>query len=646
MKNKRLKILFLPAWYPTEENPVSGIFIKEHAKAVSLYNDVVVLFAYLDPFPQPRRLCRFYRISEDIEDGIRTIRVRYGAILAYAKDRLFKTFPKLDKNQGNTDKSILESNAVINVLKNLLRIPYLIVRGLLHYWSIFVAFRGLVKEGWRPDIIHAHVYSAGVPAAVISKLYKIPLIITEHFTNFATHSVTPFEVKKAKFAFKKAKIILPVSNDLKEAIRDFYNVKNRFSVVPNVVNTDTFYPLSIKKDEKEMQDKKKMLLVAILAPRKGISYLLEALASLKSKRDDFLLDIVGDGPSKKEYENLATKLGLGEIVKFWGRKPEVASFMRKCDFFVLPSLYENFGVVYIEAMACGKPVIATNAGGPKEFINKEVGILVSPKDSGALTKAIDYMLDHYQDYSSEKISQYVKENFSYEVVGKKLDEIYRDISEKNYKMYSVGNSGYKIRIKDYWKVLDVGSGHNPHTRANIILDKYIKDNKERSGQSIKIRYGQQFVEGDACSTPFKDKEFDYIIASHIAEHVNEPAKFCEELMRIGKRGYIETPSKFAEMILGEIFHKWYVYKKNGALIFEKKNKVHPLGLLGKVFYAIYYISIKREGKPTINFRNKYIKTFSNKFANYFLRKTWRILRKITYTCFEWQEKFDYKIIKK
>ena len=84
-------------------------------------------------------------------------------------------------------------------------------------------------------------------------------------------------------------------------------------------------------------------------------------------------------------------------------------------------------MVYIEAIACGKPVIDTTAGGPKEFITKETGILAPPKDVDALIEAIDYMLDHYQDYSPEKISQYANDNFSFEVVGKKLDDIYRDV---------------------------------------------------------------------------------------------------------------------------------------------------------------------------------------------------------------------------
>ncbi len=82
---KRLKILFFPAWYPSEVNPISGIFIREHARAASLHNDVVALYVYPDLSPRPRNL---YRVTEDVEDGIRTIRVKYReyqGIFVYAK---------------------------------------------------------------------------------------------------------------------------------------------------------------------------------------------------------------------------------------------------------------------------------------------------------------------------------------------------------------------------------------------------------------------------------------------------------------------------------------------------------------------------------------------------------------------------------
>jgi len=382
-EKRRLKILFLPAWYPSDENRVAGVFVREHAQTVALYNDVTVLYNE----GVGEHIKGLYRIvSDKTEDGIRTMRIR-------------------------NKKSPVPKTSYF-----------------LYLWSMFRAFRKLTQEGWRPDIIHAHVYSAGVPAVILGKIYKIPVVITELYTNFATHTLVNREKIMAKFAMNRARYVLPISIDLMEAIENYYKIKNRFMVIPCVVNTDMFYPLksSDRQDDKK-NNRKRMLSVCILSPRKGINYLLESLSQLKQKRQDFTLDIVGDGPNRKEYEELTEKLGLDKIVKFYGRQPEIVSFMRNCDFFVLPSLYENFGVVYIEAMACGKPVIGTLGGGPKEIINKDTGILVPPKNIEALTSAIEYMLDHYQDYSPEKISQYAKENFSYEIVGKKIDEIYRKI---------------------------------------------------------------------------------------------------------------------------------------------------------------------------------------------------------------------------
>jgi glycosyltransferase involved in cell wall biosynthesis len=417
-ENKRLKILFLPAWYPSEVNQVSGIFVKEHARAASLYNDIVVLYAYPDPCP---KLWKLYRLTEESEDGIRTIRIRHEGVFFYLRRKLYI------EGQTKGASSALGSSSAAP-LRKLLRIPNMIVEDLLYYWSIFATFRRLVNEGWKPDIIHAHVYSAGVPAVILGKKYKIPVVISEHCSAFPRHLLNFWGRKKAQFAMNRVNIIFPVSKNLEEAIRS-YGIKNKFEVTPNVVNTKIFYP---SREKRNKNDKKRILFVGLLTPVKGIPYLLKALSQLKQKRQDFILDIVGDGPNKEEYEELTRDIGLDEIVKFHGLKikKEVAKFMRNCDFFVLPSFYENFGVVYIEAMACGKPVIGTNAGGSREIITKQTGLLVPPKNVNALIKAINYMLDHYQNYSSEKISQYTRNNFSYEVIGKKLNEIYKNILGK------------------------------------------------------------------------------------------------------------------------------------------------------------------------------------------------------------------------
>jgi glycosyltransferase involved in cell wall biosynthesis len=377
-KHRKLRVLFLPAWYPTEENPVAGVFIKEHAKAVSLYNDVVVLYSE----EAGKGVKGLYEtISDKIEDGIKTVRIK-------------------------RKKSPLPKTSFI-----------------IYIWSIIAAFRRLLKEGWIPDVIHAHIYFAGVPAVILGKIYKMPVIITEHWSTFPRYTLRKFDVLKARFAMNRAKIILPVSQNLKEAIES-YGIRNRFRVVPNVVNTEIFYP-SLNKNK---SDKKKILLVAVLSPIKGIPYLLQALAQLKEKRQDFVLDIVGDGPNRQEYEEMTEKLELDKMVKFHGLKTkvEVAGFMRQCDFFVLPSLWENLPCVLIEAMASGIPVIATDVGGVKEMINENVGILIPPKNTKALEEAINDMLSDRANYSPEKIAKYAKGKFSYPAVGQQLDAIYRE----------------------------------------------------------------------------------------------------------------------------------------------------------------------------------------------------------------------------
>jgi glycosyltransferase involved in cell wall biosynthesis len=382
IKSDRLKILFLPGWYPTAKNKIYGIFVKEHAKAVSLYDDLVVLYNERGD-KNSKRLWEV--ISDQKEDGIRTIRVKHKEFF----------IPK---------------------------ISYFI-----YLYSTFLSFHNLITRGWRSDIIHVHGLSAALPGVILGMMYHIPVVMTEHWTGFPRRSLRFIDKLNAKFSMNKANLILPVSEDLGKAIRS-YGIKSKLEVIPNVVDTTLFCP-TVDKFNRKSEGKKRILLVALLIPRKGISYLFEALANLKEKRQDFILNIVGDGPFRKEYEKLADGLALTNVVKFLGikTKVEVAGIMRNSDFFVLPSLWETFGCVLIEAMASGLPLIGTDVCGVREVINESNGILIPSRDIMSLETNINYMLDHYQNYSSEKLYEYAKTYYSLEAVGKKLDQIYKQL---------------------------------------------------------------------------------------------------------------------------------------------------------------------------------------------------------------------------
>jgi len=378
-KEERLRILAIAGWYPSKKNPVAGVFIREHAKAISLYNDVVVLYSEgID-----RAIHRRYEIADNMEDGLRTLRLRY------RKSPVPKT-------------------------------TYFV-----YLWSMFAAFRKLAHEGWQPDVIHAHVYSAGVPAVLLGRRYGVPVVISEHFSGFPRGIVRGLERWKAKFAFERASLVCPVSENLKKHIES-YGIKAQFQVIPNVVDMSLFSPrCNPVKDT--ANSKRHILFVGILTPIKGVPYLLEALSHIKKKRNDFILDIIGDGPNRVEYEEMTDKLGLADTVLFHGlkTKQEVVEFMTRSDFFVLPSLYETFGVVLIEALACGKPVVATGTGGSNEIVTEEVGMLVPPSAVEALAQAIDFMLDHCQEYDSKEITRVAQDQYSYEAVANQLNQIYK-----------------------------------------------------------------------------------------------------------------------------------------------------------------------------------------------------------------------------
>jgi len=291
-----MKVLFITAWYPTRENPINGIFIREHARSVSMYGDeVIVIYAGR----AENRFKRIYKVSDTIEGGIRTIRI-------YC-----------------------------------LPSPFRPINYIVYSLVILIVSRRLFKKGFIPQIIHAHVFTAGLPALILGRLYRIPIVISEHWSKFPLRKLNAFERILAKFVMNRADTILPVSNSLKATFSS-YGIKGKFNIIPNVVDASLFYPLE-KNHNKNHE--KKILFVGSLNPIKGLPFLFHALSKLGQKRMDWHIDIVGNGPPRRKYERMVVELGLTGKVIFQGlrSKQEVAEFMRKADlwcFQVLSKLSE------------------------------------------------------------------------------------------------------------------------------------------------------------------------------------------------------------------------------------------------------------------------------------------------------------------
>jgi SAM-dependent methyltransferase len=120
-------------------------------------------------------------------------------------------------------------------------------------------------------------------------------------------------------------------------------------------------------------------------------------------------------------------------------------------------------------------------------------------------------------------------------------------------------------------VLDVGSGQNPHPRANVLCDLFVSDNTERASEGA-LRVDRPLVVSDATRMPFPDRAFDFVYCLQLLEHMEDPAALLDELQRVAKAGYIETPARVYEKLYGWRFHRWFVSAENGRLRLEAKKR--------------------------------------------------------------------------
>ena len=371
-----------------------------------------------------------------VKDQTKELAKHFGKIYIFIPIIKFSNTLKLKVSKKHSKKYLIDDKNLPENIKILTPTYYHLP--LFHFRNrlgdnYFKAIERLIKKkNIKFDLIHAHfTWPSGYAGAKLKEKYNIPLIITAH--GYDIYDL-PFRNellrKKVEYALNSADCIITVSNSNLKYINKL-NIKTSVKIIPNGFRSDLFYPIPKDRARKKLNlsiNKKIILNVGNLVEVKGHEYLILAIKEILKRRKDVMCIIVGSGELKKGLEKLVKKLNLQDHIKFVGAKPheEIPLWMNACDVFVLPSLKESFGIVQIEAMACGKPIVATHNGGSEEIIKEKTGILVEPRNPKQLKEALNKALD--KEWNGQKIVEYSK-RFSWEEIVKKILDIYRETLE-------------------------------------------------------------------------------------------------------------------------------------------------------------------------------------------------------------------------
>ncbi|MGG3563706.1 glycosyltransferase family 4 protein [Neobacillus rhizosphaerae] len=270
-------------------------------------------------------------------------------------------------------------------------------------WFLTFAFHLLFK-GSRTSVVHAHyVFPSGWLAKWYKKWFGARMIVTAHGGDIDKM------VKKNRRIYQMTKSILvdadqviAVGEELYATLEEDFGVpKEKLSLINMGVNLDVFKPFN-KAEARERcgmkENQTPLLFVGNIIEQKGLNELVKAFAKLKEDNSDYALYIIGSNKDQNYFHKLQAtikQMGITESVHFLGTKSqaEVACWMAAAEVFILPSHIEGFGLVAVEAMACGTPVVGTNVGGLKYLLDNGNGVLVEVNNADSLKKGIESILE-------------------------------------------------------------------------------------------------------------------------------------------------------------------------------------------------------------------------------------------------------------
>lgn len=293
--------------------------------------------------------------------------------------------------------------------------------------ALMTLYIHVLKEFGRPDIVHSHFLNYGVIAVKLCKKENLPLVVTEH-SSYMNRVQLPWSIKKrALKTYSACDSVIAVSGTLAKNIKK--STGYDCVVVHNIANISDDIEVLRKNNENN-----EVLFVSAgnLLLGKGFDILFLAFAKVLKEKENLKLLVLGDGPERKRLVSLVSQLRISDYVSFYGkyRKEDLPKICKDANAFVLASRAETFGVVYIEAMAMGLPVIATCCGGPEDFVDDSNGYLVDVEDVSGLADALNEMVCHWNDFDRDEIAEFVKEHFSSEVIASKITDVYKAVLDK------------------------------------------------------------------------------------------------------------------------------------------------------------------------------------------------------------------------
>ena len=280
------------------------------------------------------------------------------------------------------------------------------------------------------DIIHTHAYSAGTIGRMSAFLAGVPVIISHN------HSVYDYYNRRYHFVEWFLSLITDRVVCVSDIVNRFANETQRINARKLITihnGIDSEYTVLEKRTSvlrKELGipvDHSVICTIAHMEEHKGIKYLLESASLLLQSRNDVSFLVVGEGRLKEKLKILCADLKIEENVVFAGERGDIPEILSLTDIFVLPSLREGLPLTILEAMACGKPVIATNVGGIPEVVKDGVsGILISPKDPESLHSAMNELLGDREKMKKmgHNGKRVCSESFDSKTMIRKIEDLY------------------------------------------------------------------------------------------------------------------------------------------------------------------------------------------------------------------------------